>query len=167
MRYSLMFVLLIFLISCSGGDVDQPNKGFHSDIAGLKWQQLTYLQASASSSGDIGHFVQYLASKGINWHDLVSSGRIFISVKGNGDENAPLQDISPLWEGTWISYHTHLELSNTFPILCGEEGKANMYHEWKYLSRHDAAGCFDDKGHVLNRCLYTLSDRYYVICVDN
>jgi len=170
MRYTLVFVLFISLISCSSDGVNQLSKDSHTNTANLKWQQLTLAQAATPTSEEIEHFFQYLESEGRNWRDLVSNGKVFVSVQRTNDINIslqdiyPLQDISPLWEGTWISYHTHLELSDTFPILCGDSGIANMYHSWKYLSRHDAPGCFDDKGHVLNRCLYTLSNRFYVVC---
>jgi len=157
MRYFVILAVLMALVSCSENSKN-TNAKIHDDLTGIEWQKLTAEQAVFSMSEDVEHFKKYLENRGENWNSLIANGKIYASIKSKDLR------VSPLWEGTWVSYHTHLELSDTFPLLCGTAGIADMYHEWQYLSRHDAPGCFDDKGHVLNRCLYTMDDRYYVIC---
>lgn len=155
-RFLVFGFLFLALISCSGG-VETTNN--HSELAGLEWQRLTLSQSALSESEDITALRKYLTSKGEDWESLVAAGKVFISI---GDASATR--VSPMWEGTWVSYHMHIEHSDTFPIACGRAGTGVLYHTWKYLSRHDGPGCFDDKGHVLNRCLYSLGQSFSFVC---
>ena len=153
----LSFSVFVLLIASCSNNVRTSND--HDSLANLKWQRLTSDQITLSASADIAAFRKYLVSRGADWKALVTAGKVFMSTG-----HASSAQVSPMWEGTWVSYHTHLEYSDTFPLLCGGVGTGDLFHEWKFLSRHDGPGCFDDKGHVLNRCLYTMGDRFFVVC---